>query len=405
MVVHGSPWGKPLADTDRRAPQRTNVDPRSIAGRARSIVLAEPRWLDIVTWRLIAAAIGVAVAFTLPYLPEPAVNPMARPYVGMLLLSRVATGVTIVLTGALLDGPKPPWRRPFALAVAVATACIVGATLLVAAGDPYPRFYGAYGDAAWIFKVLSVARGLWPTWALAAAAWYFMDRAAHRAALLRQEEVSRDQLVARMLEARLQMLEAQVEPHFIFNTLANVKRLCQIDPARARRMVDRFVIYLRASLPQMRNAGATLGREVDFAVAYLGVQKVRMGRRLVYTVDVPDALRPLAFPPMMLISLVENAVKHGLNPSIDGGTIRIGAAVLDDVLRVDVADTGCGFGTSMGGGVGLSNIRARLTAMYGRGARLALTANSPQGVVASVELPSGERPVDRPAAAEAVSGA
>ena len=79
MVVHGSPWGKPLADTDRRAPQRTNVDPRSIAGRARSIVLAEPRWLDIVTWRLIAAAIGVAVAFTLPYLPEPAVNPMARP--------------------------------------------------------------------------------------------------------------------------------------------------------------------------------------------------------------------------------------------------------------------------------------------------------------------------------------
>lgn len=394
-----------MVDTDRRAPQPANVDPRSVAGIARAIVLAKPRWLDIVTWRLMAAVIGVAVAFTLPYLPEPAVNAAARPYIGMLLFSRVATGITVVLTAALLDGQKPSWRRPFALAVAVAIASIVGAALLVAAGDPYPPFYGAYGDAAWIVKVLSVARGLWPTWALAAAAWYFMDRAAHRAALLRQEEVSRDQLLARMLEARLQMLEAQVEPHFIFNTLANVKRLCQIDPARARRMVDRFVVYLRASLPQMRNAGATLGREVDLAVAYLGVQRVRMGRRLAFTVDVPEALRPLPFPPMMLISLVENAVKHGLNPSIEGGTIRIGAAVLDDVLRIDVADTGCGFGTSMGGGVGLSNIRARLTAMYGQDARLALRANSPQGIVASVELPLRERPVDRRAAAEAVTGA
>jgi signal transduction histidine kinase len=349
-----------------------------------SLLLTQPRWLAGVTWRLIGAVVAIACAFSTPFVLQTAFDAATRPLATLFLLSAIVAGLTLVFVGALLlDRPGPPWWRPLAVTVAVATGCLCGAALLVAGGDPYQHGYGISSLATWLYR----ARQMAPGWAFVAATWYFLDRATRRGALLREEERTRDQLVTRMLEARLQMLEAQVEPHFIFNTLANVKRLCRIDPPRARAMVDRFSAYLRASLPQMREGRATLGREVDLAAAYLDVQKVRMGRRLACTIDVPDALRPHPFPPMMLISLVENAIKHGLNPSIEGGALRIAAAEEKQVLRVSVADTGCGFTKSMGGGVGLSNIRARLAAMYaGRGA-LRLAANGARGTVATLELP------------------
>ena len=197
------------------------------------------------------------------------------------------------------------------------------------------------------------------------------------------------------------MLEAQVEPHFIFNTLANMRRLARTEPARARRMSERFASYLRASLPQMRDSVATLGREVDLACAYLDVQKVRMDRRLAWTVDVPASLRMHPFPSMMLISLVENAIKHGLNPAVDGGTIRIGASAGENALAVSVADTGGGLTRAQGSGVGLSNIRARLTAMHGPAASLTLADNVPRGMVATIEMPLAQsaRATVAPAAA------
>ncbi len=140
----------------------------------------------------------------------------------------------------------------------------------------------------------------------------------------------------------------------------------------------------------MREAATNLGREVDMARAFLEIQRVRMGARLTYAIDVPANLRAAHFPPMMLISLVENALKHGVDPCCDSGSIAVRAVERDGRLVVSVADTGEGIVPKQGGGVGLSNIRERLKALYGSAARLVLEENAPHGVVASIEVPLAE---------------
>ena len=183
-------------------------------------------------------------------------------------------------------------------------------------------------------------------------------------------------------------MQAQVEPHFLFNTLAHVKRLYKTDPELARRMLDRFCEYLQPALPQMRNGSATLGTELALTEAYLEVQKIRMGDRLAVEIAVPDAARDQPFPSMMLSSLVENAIKHGLNPLAEGGVVRVSAEWSQQTLRVTVADSGRGFSASRGTGIGLANIRSRLTALYGTAARFTLAPNIPRGIRATIEIPA-----------------
>ena len=207
-------------------------------------------------------------------------------------------------------------------------------------------------------------------------------------ARIMKAEAERHQLEKNVLEARLQLLQAQVEPHFLFNTLANVQHLVETDAPSATRMLESLIKYLRAALPQMREGATNLGREVDMARAFLDIHRVRMGSRLDYVIDVPEPLKGRPFPPMMLISLVENAVKHGVDPCCDCGTITIHADDREGRLKVSVADTGEGVKPSKGGGVGLANIRERLKALYGPSARLVLEENAPHGVVASIEVPA-----------------
>jgi len=299
------------------------------------VLLVHPRWLAEVSWPLIAGTLGIALGINLQNYPEFFTGDGSWRHAAIWSLIRSFEGLTLLFTGAiLLHLRSVGWWRPLALTVAVIIACLAGGALAVAVVPPdLSDIPDMPATTKWIFRALAELR-LWP---LIAAAWYLVDRARRRAAMLREEEAMRHRLDTGMVEARLQMLEAQVEPHFIFNTLANIRRLCQIDPARARSTVDRFAAYLRASLPQMRDSAPTLGREVDLAAAYLDVQNVRMGRRLSYAIDVDDALRSQPFPRMMLISLVENAIKHGLNPSIEGGNVAISAAAQDGVLRVRVA--------------------------------------------------------------------
>ncbi|MFZ3321733.1 MAG: histidine kinase [Usitatibacter sp.] len=211
------------------------------------------------------------------------------------------------------------------------------------------------------------------------------DQAHHHAA-----ESERHQLAKNLLEAKLALMQAQVEPHFLFNTLANVQHLVETNQPEASRMLESLIQYLRAALPQMREAYTNLGRELDMARAFLDIHKVRMGTRLDYAIDVPETLKGRAFPPMMLITLVENAVKHGIDPSCDAGSITIRAAEGDGKLRVSVEDTGEGIKpTKGGGGVGLANIRERLKALYGVSAKLVIEERPPHGVVASIEVPVG----------------
>jgi len=199
----------------------------------------------------------------------------------------------------------------------------------------------------------------------------------------------RDAEIRQMLEARLQVMRAQIEPHFLFNTLANVKRLCQRDMSRGIAMLDNVVSYLRAALPQLRGGATTLGQEADLVRAYLDVLQIRMGEYLAFSVDVPPELRDYPFPPMMLLTLAENAIKHGLAPSPDAGRIDVTARLDGRELVIAVADTGVGFGVAKtsGTGIGLANTRARLAALYGLEAQLALRTHEPRGVVAEIRIP------------------
>lgn len=201
----------------------------------------------------------------------------------------------------------------------------------------------------------------------------------------------RESMQRQLSEAKMQMMQAQVEPHFLFNTLASVEHLIETDPPRASAMQRSLIQYLRAVLPQMReNAVITnLGREADMVQAYLNLLKMRMEERLIVDFQIPDGLRTAAFPPMMLQSMVENAIKHGLECKPSGGTLKVLAEVAHNKLRVSVIDDGLGFGAvpSDGTGLGLPTIRERLKLLHGEQAQLLIAPNTPSGVCVTIEVP------------------
>lgn len=199
-----------------------------------------------------------------------------------------------------------------------------------------------------------------------------------------KETVTEKELVV----AKLGLLQAQVEPHFLYNTLGSAKYLIKSDPARAEEMIDNLILYLRHSLPRADDPLSTLGEELDRTKAYLDILQIRMGARLQTQITIPDALRRTRFPSMMLQTLAENAIKHGLEPKTGGGNIWILARQLDQTISVTVADDGRGFHTDTAGtGIGLNNIRERLQLTYGAAASLTLVANFPTGVAATITLP------------------
>jgi hypothetical protein len=201
----------------------------------------------------------------------------------------------------------------------------------------------------------------------------------------------RESMQRQLSEAKMQMMQAQVEPHFLFNTLASVEHLIETNPPRASAMQRSLILYLRAVLPQMRdNALITnLGREADMVQAYLNLLKMRMEERLTVDFQIPEGLRSAAFPPMMLQSMVENAIKHGLECKPEGGTLKVMADVAHNKLRVTVIDDGVGFGVmpSDGTGLGLPTIRERLKLLHGTQGQLLITPNLPSGVCAVIEVP------------------
>jgi hypothetical protein len=211
----------------------------------------------------------------------------------------------------------------------------------------------------------------------------------------RQRERQQLQLAKNEADLKLSLLQAQVEPHFLFNTLASLRSLVRTEPERAEATIDALVAHLRATLPKLR-AGAgegvsTLGQQADICRSYLEVMRVRMGARFSYAIDVPASLSELPFPPLMLISLVENAVKHGVERKPGPCTVTLTASdVLRDgrrALAVNVLDDGAGLGEGAGSGVGLANIRAQLALRYGESASLTLCNRDCGGVMASLTIP------------------
>lgn len=210
---------------------------------------------------------------------------------------------------------------------------------------------------------------------------------------MRQQELQRAQDARREAELRLSVLVAQVEPHFLFNTLAGVRSAILTEPLRATAIVDHLVDYLRSTIPQMRGDGSTeqgrLAKQLEAARAYLGLMQARIPR-LTYSVE--SELKDAAFPPLLMISLVENAIKHGIEPKIGPAHVSVNARYFDEgdeeKLEVSVSDNGVGFGgTTSGSGIGLANIRERLESMYGERASLTLKARPEGGVVATIIIP------------------
>src|SRR6266513_1025575 len=338
-----------------------------------------PALIDGLSWS--------ALALVLAFCALTSLESMLSPHVGVfgsgrdMLLSWLVRipifmvmGVTVLITAlVVLNAAGRAGRLNPVLAVAAAVAgCLVASVTRYAIGATPAADGPAFIVSAFISWFIPAA-------ALVAGYVFYLHTRAVR------EEVNAAEM--QQLETRLCLLQAQIEPHFLFNTLSNVRRLCQSDAGAGRTMLAQLARYLRAALPRMRDHNASLADEIELVCAFLGVQKIRMGARLESAIDVPASLLEARVPSMMLATLVENAIKHGIGPLAEGGAIRLAAAREGETLVLSVADTGGGFAAASGSGVGLANIRARLGAQYGERATLKLEANSPRGVLATIKLP------------------
>jgi LytS/YehU family sensor histidine kinase len=208
---------------------------------------------------------------------------------------------------------------------------------------------------------------------------------------MREEALARASHERRLVEANLQLLQAQIEPHFLFNTLSNILSLIRDEPAKAERMLEDLTRYLRASLQRTRSREVTLDDELTLLRAYLGIQQVRMGARLRFSIDVGPDLGGLSVPPLVIQPLAENAIRHGLEPLVDGGELKVLVRRRDDQLEIEISDSGPGMMATAVPSVGLGNVRARLRALYQDSASLTLHPNQPRGLTAKVVIPVMER--------------
>ncbi len=255
---------------------------------------------------------------------------------------------------------------------------IVGKTELV-----LNKNINAYGRAI----IIGLVSGI-----IASIYFYIRSQLAEAKARIEQEKARKLSAEKDVAETSLKLLQAQIEPHFLFNTLSNVISLLDSDVARGKEMLVELTQYLRTSLVRTRDERTTLGQEIDLVRAYLHIHQRRMGRRLTFAIDLADKLRDILLPPMLLQPLVENAIKHGIEPQLEGGSISVTARAVKDILVLEVADTGQGIvknrkGLAAGMGVGLHNIRKRLESIFGNSFCFRLEENNPHGIKVIIEIP------------------
>ena len=237
------------------------------------------------------------------------------------------------------------------------------------------------------YAMLTVTGVLFAPWIAVGALLKQRDAFARDQALA--FELERSQLERNALDARLRLLQAQVEPHFLFNTLANVQALVDAGSPHASRVLASLIAYLRAAVPRVHEASTTLGQELDLVRAYLELMQMRMPDRLQFALRIDPETKPLLCPPMTLLTLVENSVRHGIDPGEEGGRIDVDVWLRDDRCRVRVSDTGVGLQpTSDGLGTGLSTLRERLQLTFGGDAQLRLIEVVPHGVCVELDFPA-----------------
>jgi len=202
-----------------------------------------------------------------------------------------------------------------------------------------------------------------------------------------QQQAEQDRLARELAESQLHLLRAQIEPHFLFNTLGAVQQLAQHGAPRAAELTANLIDFLRSSMRDMRCEQVSLATEFALVESYLKVMQVRMGERLRYTLALPPALEAVKLPSMLLLTLAENAIKHGIEPSLRGGEVNLSARLEDGSVRIRVEDSGVGMSTTPGAGTGLDNVRSRLVLAFGAAAGLALQDGEPTGLVADITIP------------------
>lgn len=339
---------------------------------------------------LSAASLGVSLGFGVaaalivnPLFVSPFAVVLGRSlFLAMLLL------LAFVIAQEWPERWRPRWLPRWLLTVgAVGVAAPLGTLVayLVSVGgsvrafvDSPPRMMGfvIIAGTAWVLGVLITFGAL------------LRERDARARALTLELELERSRLEKQAVDARLALLQAQIEPHFLFNTLANVQALVESGSPRATGVLQSLVAYLRAAMPRLHDGEPTLGNEVALVRSYLELMQMRMPDRLSFAIDVPAEMHARAFPAMALLTLVENAVHHGIDPAVDGGRIDVGARCDAAGCRAWVADTGVGLSEHAQPGIGLANLRARLQAGFGPGAELRLSENAPHGLRAEIAWPA-----------------
>jgi sensor histidine kinase YesM len=299
---------------------------------------------------------------------------------------------TLLIDGSthlLWRNKKPPRISFVLLALAAIPIAYIAGNLLAITLLGIPRnnvFANQFAHATPILILCGLATGF--------CIWLFSSRAriAELSASAAAEKARATAIEKQALQAQLQLLQTQIEPHMLFNTLANLQGLIATDAPRAQRMLDQLIQYLRATLSSSRAEKTTLAQEFALMEAYLGLMSIRMGTRLSYALHLPEDLRHAALPPMLLQPLVENAIKHGIEPKIDGGRIEVSAAIEGNFLALTIIDDGMGLEerppNAHASRVGLANVRERLFALFGRQAILSLSPNAPAGAIARIVIPS-----------------
>ena len=288
-----------------------------------------------------------------------------------------SVNLAFVLTHGLLSGRIGPWLASVPIvALGLAAGLVIGGALV----GNHPLYFFTQS-----FATLGLALFFGITGSLI---FYTRERLYRTSRQLAKAELRESQQQKLLTETELKLLQAQIEPHFLFNTLSNIAQLIPGNPELAGKTLDNLTTLLRASLARTRTGETTLGQEIEFAGAYLAIQATRMGGRLRYELDLPDELREIPLPPLLVQPLLENAVLHGIEPKAEGGEVVFTARQIDDELILGVSDNGAGISeTGANGGTGLRNVRDRLRLRYGSEASLALTPASPNGVNAVVRIP------------------
>jgi len=253
--------------------------------------------------------------------------------------------------------------------------------VVLTAGESVP-FYKTPTRVSGVITMITTGLLVAP-WAAVAALFSQRDLKA------RNLELAKSELERKALDARLRMMQAHVEPHFLFNTLANVRELVVSGSPKAATVLDSLIAYLRAAVPRLQEAQATMDQELQLVRSYLELMQMRMPDRLQYSVHADEGAMKLRCPPTTLLTLVENAVRHGIDPSVEGGRIDVRVTVADGRCRAEVSDTGAGLeAAGAGTGTGLASLRERLKIVFGDAAQVRIADIIPHGVRAEAEFPA-----------------